>query len=125
MGEIKFRAWDTTRKLMRDHACTLRSTGWSAMEIHEDSEEFVWMQYTGLKDKNGKEIYEGDILLGKFILDQVENYIFLSLTEEEKKTQTKKFVIEDIFYPYVHPIPDDLEIIGNVWENPELINDLK
>ena len=83
--------------------------------------EFVSLQYTGLKDKNGKEIYEGDILLGRFILDEVEDHIFLSLTEEEKRTQSIMFVVEDIFYPYTNQIPEDLEVVGNIYENPELL----
>ena len=89
-----------------------------------EQDRFIIQQYTGLKDKNGKEIYEGDILLGRFILDEVEDYIFLPLTEEEKKTQSIMFVVEDIFYPYTNQIPEDLEVVGNTYENPELLSKL-
>lgn len=143
MREIKFRAWDGKEKIMwidihlTDVDSDDGSNGFLVDRIRngklEESflfgnysdEHIVWMQYTGLHDKNGKEIYEGDVVLGKFNLDEVEDYIYLTLTEEEKKTQSKLFHIEDIFYPYTNPIPEDLEIIGNVYENPELLSKLK
>lgn len=90
----------------------------------EEQDRFIIQQYTGLKDKNDKEIYEGDILLGRFILDKVEDHIFLSLTEDEKETQSIVFVVDDIFYPYTNQIPEDLEVIGNIYENPELLSKL-
>src|SRR5690606_22780185 len=91
----------------------------------EEQDRFIIQQYTGLKDKNDKEIYEGDILLGRFILDEVEDHIFLSLTEDEKETQSIVFVVDDIFYPYTNQIPEDLEVIGNIYENPELLSKLR
>lgn len=61
MREIKFRIWDIELKQML-------SKGSLSIDLHEDickeliNEEQILMQFTGLKDKNGKEIYEGDIL---------------------------------------------------------------
>ena len=78
-------------------------------------------QFVGLRDRQGKEIYEGDICLGYFKINDVEDYLFLSLTEKEKKEQSKIFIIEDIFYPYTNPIPDVLEVIGNIHENKNLL----
>lgn len=119
--EIKFRAWDKENKKM------LYEIPLATVNFYSSLEEFFkhteLMQYIGLKDKNGKEIYEGDVLLGRFILDEVEDHIFLSLTEDEKRTQSKIFVVDDMFYPYTNQIPEDLEVIGNIYENPNLLSE--
>jgi len=138
MREIKFRAWDKTTKQMFGGLSVI---GFPKVLPFRPNEYFYWvgeepieaprgqlphhnyipqkgiiMQYTGLEDKNGKEIYEGDILLGRFKLDDVEDYIYLSLTKKEKETQSKIFIVEDIFFPYINQIPEDLEVIGNTYE---------
>ena len=146
--EIRFRVWDSKAEhFWKDGSSGEDGYGWNedwlcitmdgqvaifdsassvyVKSISAEQDRFVIQQFTGLKDKNGKEIYEGDILLGRFILDKVEDHIFLSLTEEEKKTQSKVFVVEDIFYPYTNQIPEDLEVIGNIYENPNLLSDTK
>lgn len=81
----------------------------------------ILMQYTGLHDKNGKEIYEGDILKGKFKLEEVDGYIYLSLSDIEKEKEEKIFIVDDLFYLYTNPVPDDIEVIGNVYENENLL----
>lgn len=62
MREIKFRAWDRVQK--RFAGATLEGDGWA---IGDDAREFVeldaWEQFTGLLDKNGKEIWEGDVVV--------------------------------------------------------------
>lgn len=131
MRTIKFRAWNKNTKEMDIVSCMnglldqddnefkyVNRSGWEWKNIE-------LMQFTGLLDKNGKEIYEGDIVLGRFILEEVEGYIYLQLTEKEKKEQAKIFVIEDIFYPYVHQIPEDIEVIGNVFQDAHLLKENK
>lgn len=97
MREIKFRAWDTKRDRMM-------STG-----FRFDDERYDVMQYTGLKDKNGKEIYEGDVVADGYH-DKYGRY--------EVKWH-------GVGWNFVSTDGRELEAIGNIYENPDLIGDKK
>ncbi len=68
------------------------------------------MQYTGLKDKNGKEIYEGDVLSGRYIVEY-KNDCFV-VQEHTNDWSSVHYVL--------HHNPE-MEVIGNIYENPELL----
>lgn len=126
MREIKFRAWDEKGKQMIEHE-NLQMNCDGFCVIDEEATMFpmdIIMQFTGLKDKNGKEIYEGDFLgtyegeeLGwenhgkviwwnesaKFFLADKDNY----MSESELSEETQEW--------------NDTEIIGNIYENPNLL----
>ena len=112
--EIKFRAWDKEEKRMVvdikiDHKITINEY------IRRIQEFYILMQYTGLKDKNGVEIYEGDILFEKW--DRYLNY------EPGCKTTVKwEYDRWNINAPQNgHKICNDYKVIGNVYENKDLL----
>lgn len=104
--EIRFRAWDGGKMLTPDYiaddgvACY-----WSDCRVGHRKAHIV-MQFTGLLDKNGKEIYEGDIIQW-----DTSDYSDLRCAVS--------------FCPPSFTLPGDdggnLEIIGNIYENPELL----
>ncbi|MGK8427376.1 YopX family protein [Bacillus cereus] len=112
MREIKFRAWDKEFKQFSDMALNYKIAD---INYYTDYE---WMQYTGLKDKNGKEIYEGDILD-----DPEEKPLYV-----EFSTKFAAFCFVDkfdpcgpTFYTTKDLHYEDLKVIGNIYENPELL----
>lgn len=105
MREIKFRAWDIEQKVMRDNPDPQII---QAVIFGNDYNGRVKLiQYTGLKDKNGKEIYEGDILE----YNKCSTYIVKTINRFE----STKFGIEG------YPRLDAYQIVGNIYENPELV----
>lgn len=124
--EIKFRAWDKQRKEMfiPDQIQNPVKTNIVIMEGGEYrmSEfklgEYVLMQYTGLKDRNGKEIFEGDLLKdGKSQIGQVlwaHNSYLIEWNERDYQGHRTYTKMTDDCFSYG-------EIIGNIYENPELL----
>ena len=110
MREIKFRAWDGAR-ITDENAVIIYCDGSTAVfDRFGDvvNKQLVLLQFTGLHDKNGKEIYEGDILKwdekkwGCPYLEVCEwNYGLLNMRFNDWK--------------------DHCEVVGNIYENPELL----
>ena len=119
MREIKFRAWDKKNKKMlhydNDVTPCITLNGVCQGENHTNvSFDYVLMQYTGLKDKNGKEIYEGDRLNHSIDRYQQEcPYVVEDMSEFYKELNRS-----DTYYRIDEY---SLEIIGNIHENPELL----
>ena len=132
MREIKFRAWlkedkkmvnvetmDFTDKSMQ---YLKRSEIINAYILRRESDDDVeLMQYTGVKDKNGKEIYEGDIL---FFRDENMKYIvvwqdaaFIIKSIEIRKYSEKMCWLDDTEIC--------CEIVGNIYENKKLLEENK
>ena len=121
MKEIKFRAWNALNKKMLDWGDIFHLPAWEIFPGTPEQRPFNIMQYTGLKDKNDREIYEGDII------EFLEN--------ESGETWTAKIVfenlafkaldVEDEGYEYDFDDLSDIEVIGNIYENPEILKDTK
>ena len=114
MREIKFRAWDGVRMyfwgLMPDRFVGPPSSG------RGNPLSMKHMQFTGLLDRNGREVWEGDILLtdeGGWIaqVDFVRGCFVL----QNHTVKMGGFSVE--------PNWEECEVIGTVWENPELLED--
>lgn len=119
MREIKFKAWlPNIKKMTYEHTLEELTKGNLWNTDGETNCSIIWLQYTGLKDKNGKEIYEGDICncreyecFGKVEWNNEEAGFYFCVVVEGGGFE------EEHLYDYI----DELEVIGNVYENSELM----
>lgn len=124
----KFRAWLEKKKKMVE----VRVIDWNnrvidsfAPFIEIDFDEVTFMQSTGLKDKNGKEIFEGDILE---VTDKHSWLEVVSYSQEKVMFVTEEInrefkVPESPLYDLSDSTFLKFKVIGNIYENPELLEE--
>lgn len=134
--EIKFRMWNPSgNNMLYDidnvYECLKQQIAFDksqpcrfcCTEYDHRSDGAVWQQFTGLHDKNGKEIYEGDLLAG------TTRYVY------EVRFESAKFVcyhavgsylgrwgdLSRIYDADMQRIFNDISVVGNIYQNPELL----
>lgn len=127
MREIKFRAWIKELNEIREveyinflkKMISYPNKFCKEYYLNADFDEIELMQYTGLKDKNGKEIYEGDIvkLRANHGIGVIKYF-----------NEWGAFVVEyikprSLAVLGIHYYKEDIEILGNIYENSELLGD--
>ena len=130
----KFRAWDTTNKEIFKDTFAITESGQvvvvdqSSVFVSPDYvfvDNLVIMQSTGLFDRNNKEIFEGDIITnGKDVMCMKRHNTLGFYVEQKGKVEfiADSAVLEE-FEEDAKEIADILEIIGNIYENPEFVKD--
>ena len=129
----KFRAWDSWRKRMSVVDRIYMDT--KGVRLYDDFGEY-WrdfrdvelMQSTGLRDKNDKEIFEGDVVKryrSPFFKAKWEYQIETVIKEKASLLLGREFGKNFGTIPFDSPFAESvlLEVIGNIYENPELLED--
>ena len=124
MENIKFRAWDNNLKEYLEYENYIFDPengdvldyGWNdTLTVNEDA---IVEQYTGLKDKNGVKIFEGDIVRQQMRFDETNGFIFW---EQEKARFSIN--LDGFITTITRPQEHSYEVVGNIHQNPELLID--
>lgn len=121
MREIKFRAWSESAQKMHPI--------WKKTD--DERGEYILMQFTGLRDKNGKAIYEGDIVqyrggnpgIGGYKEIAGGNYkvVWEIYKFRLRRTDQKRWLQSTKGIGMIWQSPKEWEVIGNIYESPELL----
>lgn len=116
----RYRAWDKEFKEMVQvdalvfEEQLIKATYKNGNVVKEDLKNYVLMQSTGLKDKNGKEIFEGDII------DSTDGFLTGVIEFRVSLGMFVSYLVEYNNFERLCNIASSRKIIGNIWEHPEL-----
>lgn len=122
MRKIKFRAWDIINKkwhIWHQFTHTYDGEPYTIMQMGNGDTDLIYCQFTGLLDKNGKEIYEGDILLNHFRNQKLTVLWNPKIGDKGGGWDYEKIENDTNLTWQIEP--ENIEIIGNIYENPELL----
>jgi len=130
MREIKFRAWVKDRKAIfevisidyvsKKVTYIVERTGHLLNIRHDKFNDVELMQYTGIKDKDNKKIYEGDILFESF----GEKY-YKVIFENGGFRAEFEGDFDEYSFDLIDVVAQGCEIVGNIYENSELIKEVR
>lgn len=110
MRDIKFRAWNNIENKMVFSPFLIPKREGGCYAVSGYGHRYELMQYTGIKDREGTEIYEGDVLINqKGSVRWNQEYCYFEINNFEH--QLSKDVIQTL----------GLKVVGNIYENPELL----
>lgn len=133
--DIKFRVWNTVDKVMyypKNSMLMWNNNSWAfhgsdnpqdvriGWKSFGDNKNAILQQFTGLKDKNGKDIYEGDICIG-WRFGSNEDGKKYPFKVEWCQLNAGDDMDLDSYGFHFNPYYNEYEIIGNIFENPELL----
>lgn len=134
MKEYSFRVWNILSKKMLSWGQIFNLPAWEIFPGTPEQRAFEVMQYTGLKDKNRKEIFESDIVK---CVDKNSGIEFIAIVEfgnpngeynwgwQLRHIKGDKPNLDILLWVEMEDSGATCEVIGNIYENPELLNELK